>query len=71
MLGTSTMIKLFSVFLSFLVVAANYDTFNYDETDWSTRSFGPDDWDEVQCHDVETCVSSVHLFAREAPWISC
>lgn len=54
--GATTMIKLFFLFLSFLLVEANYDTFNYDETDWAARSFGPEDWDQVQCHDVETCV---------------
>lgn len=31
------------------------DTFNYDST--SGSDFGPEDWNEVDCDELETCVS--------------
>jgi hypothetical protein len=33
------------------------DTFNYNGTNITSRSFGPADWKNVTCNDVETCVS--------------
>lgn len=50
------------------------DTFNYRET--SEDSYGPSDWDQVDCGDLETCVSrenpilisvSVKLIDRTLP----
>lgn len=35
------------------------DTFNYDVTDLDQSSFGPSDWDQIQCEDVATCVREV------------
>ena len=36
----------------------NDDLFNYRGTDEEGRDFGPRDWEEVDCDDLETCVSS-------------
>lgn len=35
----------------------NTDVFNYRETDVDARDFGPRDWKEVECDDVDECVS--------------
>jgi len=47
-------VNLFALALSVLAVAGS-DTFNYDQTDIEARSFGPADWSQVSCDDVETC----------------
>jgi len=56
------------VFLRSLVVAcvatttraqapANLDQFNYRETDTSLNNdYGPEDWDQVRCLDLDECV---------------
>jgi hypothetical protein len=36
-------------------VTAQEDTFNYRST--SGRDYGPNDWDEVSCNNLATCVS--------------
>ena len=33
--------------------ASNWDTFNYDQT--NGNDFGPSDWDQVRCSNLETC----------------
>jgi hypothetical protein len=47
--------------VTFLTLACgqNNDLFMYDETDAVNRVFGPGDWDQVQCDDLEECVSTV------------
>jgi hypothetical protein len=40
-----------------VVVDASTDRFNYGETDLENGNYGPADWDKVDCHDLETCVS--------------
>lgn len=35
----------------------NDDLFNYGESDLDNRNYGPEDWDQVTCDDVTTCVS--------------
>lgn len=57
MLLSSTFLKLLALLLSFLTSSGN-DKFNYGETDWNARDFGPADWGEVECSDVDTCVSA-------------
>ena len=37
------------------IAAQNDDLFNYGSTDGS--NFGPEDWDQVACDDLATCVS--------------
>lgn len=39
----------------------NLDQFNYDVTikDGVHKSFGPQDWERVQCPDLSTCVSII------------
>jgi hypothetical protein len=34
---------------------AQQDTFNYQAT--SGRNYGPSDWNDVSCNDLDTCVS--------------
>lgn len=64
----------FVLYLSFVVVVIaqqnrNYDQFNYVATveDDLHYDFGPEDWGEVQCPDLETCVSK--LVCNK--WIDC
>mmetsp|Transcript_20140 Transcript_20140/g.33400 ORF Transcript_20140/g.33400 Transcript_20140/m.33400 type:complete len:589 (-) Transcript_20140:285-2051(-) len=33
----------------------NDDTFNYKNTDEDDREFGPEDWDRVECDDLDSC----------------
>jgi hypothetical protein len=54
----------FLLLLSFTTIAIaqqnrNYDQFNYVATvqDDLHNDFGPEDWDQVQCPDLDTCVS--------------
>lgn len=42
-----------------LAVTAQEDTFNYRST--SGRDYGPQDWDEVSCNNLATCVSDIFL----------
>lgn len=41
-----------------LACGQNNDLFTYDETDADKRVFGPAEWDQVQCDDLEECVSA-------------
>lgn len=43
---------------SLLVQGQNTDLFNYEGTrDWEEgKDYGPRDWDQVECDDVEKCV---------------
>lgn len=47
------------VALPLLAYGQNNDLFTYDETDAVNRVFGPGEWDQVQCDDLEECVSAV------------
>jgi hypothetical protein len=54
--------KVLCLLLSLLSIAvavdgSTRDRFNYDKTDLENRNFGPADWGEVVCPDLETCVS--------------
>lgn len=46
-------------FLVALAAAQNTDRFNYRKTNEVTRDFGPEDWRQVQCDDLDQCVSSL------------
>jgi hypothetical protein len=37
----------------------NDDLFTYKESDLDARVFGPRDWENVECDDLETCVSAL------------
>jgi hypothetical protein len=54
------------VFLLLVLLAPVHsnDRFNYDKTNLTERDFGPSDWGEVACEDVETCVSSEAIRER-------
>jgi hypothetical protein len=38
-----------------VTVSAQQDTFNYRST--SGKDYGPDDWNQVSCNNLATCVS--------------
>lgn len=63
---TASLITLVFVFLFGHVVGQ--DRFNYIATNWEDRTFGPSDWGEVECDNVNVCVRSIllndFLFAR-------
>jgi len=59
----TTMLKLLAVSLSFLVTSS-VDKFNYDKTDWESHDYGPEDWGNVECDDVATCVSFLQYSVR-------
>ena len=44
---------------------AQEDLFNYDRT--VGKSYGPEDWDEVSCNRLETCVSTYYVHSSEPP----
>lgn len=46
------------VALPMLACGQNNDLFTYDETDADKRVFGPAEWDQIQCDDLEECVSA-------------
>jgi hypothetical protein len=46
-------LALLSYYTAALVTADS--SFNYDET--SGDNYGPEDWDKVECDELETCVS--------------
>ena len=48
-------LSLFSIALSFGPAVDAADKFNYRDT--SGTDYGPDDWDEVSCKRVGSCVS--------------
>jgi hypothetical protein len=57
----------FLILLSFATAAIaqqnrDYDQFNYVATvqDDLHYDFGPEDWGQVQCPDLDTCVSSLY-----------
>lgn len=57
------------------VVTSN-DRFNYNETDWESRDFGPADWGEVECNNVNNCVSNqrflfFNLWKQQTPYFLC
>lgn len=54
----TVMMKVLLLLLS-SVTAQNDDLFNYGST--NGRNFGPEDWDQVACDDLETCVRSYHI----------
>ena len=59
-----------SILLSLLILdlAKSADIFNYDQT--SSRDYGPEDWDEVSCNNLNTCVSSGRLMIPY-PGVAC
>ena len=55
-------ILVLSIALVHHVKGNNNDLFNYRETD--DNDYGPEDWDQVTCDDVEICVSQPTMFSR-------
>lgn len=51
------------VALPLIVRGQNTDLFNYDTTrDWEEgKDYGPRKWDQVECDDLDKCVSTVTL----------
>ena len=45
--------------LSIPTVAVQHDTFTFDNTDWKNHVYGPEDWINVQCHDITDCVRTL------------
>lgn len=43
----------FTTVIVAVLANADLDEFNYDTT--SGKSFGPSDWDQVRCNDLQTC----------------
>ena len=43
--------------LLLLAFGQNDDLFTYGETDEANRVYGPRDWNQVGCDDLDTCVS--------------
>lgn len=46
-------------FTGLLCIVSAQDLFNYDKT--SGNDYGPEEWDKVDCPDLETCVSQTVL----------
>lgn len=51
--------------LPLLACGQNDDLFTYGETDAANRIFGPRDWNQVGCDDLDTCVSALTTILLE------
>lgn len=54
--NNATLCLLLAIAPSVLSQGGNDDTFNYKNTDENDRDFGPEDWGEVECPDLDQCV---------------
>lgn len=61
-------LRLFLILLLAGAAQSQPDRFHYGETDRANRLFGPEDWDEVRCDNINTCVRRQRMDWL-VPWI--